>query len=111
MEVRITLSARLPIKLIKRKNWVVASCPILDVQSQGETIEKAKKNLTEALTLFFISCFERSTLDAVLKSCGFTPQRGKYVPPKTKHLTSQKDYINVPIPFLIKQNSRTRCHA
>jgi len=31
----------------------VALCPDLDVASQGDTIEEARKNLQEALELFF----------------------------------------------------------
>lgn len=31
----------------------VASCPEFDVASQGNTVEEARSNLTEALTLFF----------------------------------------------------------
>lgn len=31
----------------------VALCPELDVASQGETIEEARRNLQEALELFF----------------------------------------------------------
>jgi predicted RNase H-like HicB family nuclease len=31
----------------------VALCPELDIASQGETIEQARANLVEALTLFF----------------------------------------------------------
>lgn len=72
MQTKIVLNARLPLKFIRRKRGVIASCPVLDVHSQGETEEKAKKNLTEALTLFFVSCFEMGTLDAVLKQCGFS---------------------------------------
>ena len=71
MEVTIQFNAKLPIKITERKKWFVASCPILDVHSQGETETKAKKALREALSLFFLSCFERGTLDAVLKQCGF----------------------------------------
>jgi predicted RNase H-like HicB family nuclease len=33
----------------------VALCPELDIASQGETVESAKKNLIEALELFFES--------------------------------------------------------
>ncbi len=50
---------------------MVASCPPLDVYSQGKTEAQAKKNLVEALSLFLESCHERGTLDAVLKECGF----------------------------------------
>ncbi len=31
----------------------VALCPELDIASQGDTIEEARKNLTEAVELFF----------------------------------------------------------
>ncbi len=111
MAIKILFSAQLPLKLTKRKKWVVASCPILDVRSQGETEEKAKKNLIEALSLFFISCFERGTLDSVLKKCGFKPSREKITPKPGKRRKS-KNYIDVPIPFLVKQGShQSGCHA
>lgn len=51
------LFIRLPYSIKERANWYLASCPILDVHSQGETPEKAKKNLKEAISLFLISCF------------------------------------------------------
>jgi predicted RNase H-like HicB family nuclease len=62
---------KVPVKIAKRKRWVLASCPILDLHSQGETEKKARENLGEAMRLFFVSCFERGTLDKVLKKCGF----------------------------------------
>jgi len=31
----------------------VAICPEFDIASQGDTVEEARSNLTEALTLFF----------------------------------------------------------
>jgi predicted RNase H-like HicB family nuclease len=40
--------------LIEREeNGYVAICPEFDIASQGDTIEEARANLTEALTLFF----------------------------------------------------------
>ena len=110
MEIAVEFTAQLPIKFTHRKNWVVASCTILDVHSQGENERKAKKNLAEALSLFFISCFERGTLDAVLKQCGFKARR---LPPKpaAKPALAKENYINVPIPFLVKQTHQRLCHA
>lgn len=35
------------------ENGFTALCPELDIASQGDTIENAKKNLQEALELFF----------------------------------------------------------
>ena len=37
----------------KEGNEYVALCPELDIASQGETVSDAKKNLQEALELFF----------------------------------------------------------
>jgi predicted RNase H-like HicB family nuclease len=37
----------------KEDNEFVSLCPELDIASQGHTVEEAKRNLEEALTLFF----------------------------------------------------------
>jgi len=34
-------------------NGFTALCPEIDVASQGDTVEEAKRNLTEAVQLFF----------------------------------------------------------
>ena len=40
--------------IIEREdNMYVALCPELDIASQGETVEEARKNLSEAIELFF----------------------------------------------------------
>ena len=42
--------------IIEREEDVyVALCPELDIASQGDTVESARKNLVEALELFFES--------------------------------------------------------
>ena len=33
-------------------NWYVATCPELDIASQGKTVEEARQNLHEAVQLF-----------------------------------------------------------
>ena len=37
----------------RQDDWFVASCPELDIVSQGETIEAARSNLLEAVEGFF----------------------------------------------------------
>ena len=37
----------------KEGNGYVSLCPELDIASQGDTVSEAKKNLQEALELFF----------------------------------------------------------
>ena len=110
MKRDIQFNARLPIKITKRKKWVLASCPVLDIHSQGKTAEQAKANLSEALSLFFSSCFERGTLDAVLKQCGFKavqPGLPQYDHPQAKH----DNFISVPIPFLVDSAQRSQCRV
>lgn len=34
------------------EDWYVALCPELDIASQGESVEKARRNLIEAIELF-----------------------------------------------------------
>ena len=36
----------------RSEKWFVASCPELDVVSQGKTVEEARQNITEAVALF-----------------------------------------------------------
>ncbi|MDR2574583.1 MAG: type II toxin-antitoxin system HicB family antitoxin [Desulfovibrio sp.] len=52
--------------------WI-ASCPSLDIVTQGEDFERAEENLREALRLFFESCLKRGTLEQVLKDAGYSP--------------------------------------
>jgi len=44
---------RLTALITREDQWFVALCPELDVASQGESVEEARANLTEALELFF----------------------------------------------------------
>ncbi|MHC4974690.1 MAG: type II toxin-antitoxin system HicB family antitoxin [Planctomycetota bacterium] len=44
----------------------VALCPELDIASQGDTVENARANLVEALTLFFETA-DASEVDRRLK--------------------------------------------
>ena len=37
----------------REDDWFVATCPEVDVVSQGKTIEAARSNLLEAVELFF----------------------------------------------------------
>lgn len=37
----------------KDGQWYVAHCPELDIASQGKSVKEARKNLKEAIALFF----------------------------------------------------------
>lgn len=48
-----TKSIQLTAVIERDADWYVASCPEVDVVSQGRTIEEARANLLEAVELFF----------------------------------------------------------
>ncbi len=47
------MKRRLTAIIEREGNGYVSLCPELDIASQGDTIEEARKNLQEALELFF----------------------------------------------------------
>jgi predicted RNase H-like HicB family nuclease len=47
---------RLTALITREEDAYVALCPELDVASQGETVEAARNNLTEAVELFLETC-------------------------------------------------------
>lgn len=103
--LKMKLTLELPIRITKKEKWYVAACPALDVISQGETEEQAKKNLGEALHLFLVSCLERGTLDAVLRECGFAPSEAP-----TSEADPTEEKINIPLHLLAKFAESGQCH-
>ncbi len=106
--MRVLFTVKLPVKFIKKRKWYVATCPALDVVTQGETKKKAKENLAEALLLFMETCLENGTLDTVLKQCGFRPAKRKL-----KKLARPPEYLNIPIPLISStaDHVANTCHA
>ncbi len=103
MDNAIEITFHLPIRIVKKEQWHVASCPVLDVSSQGDSSVQAKYNLIEALTLFLTSCIERGTLNAVLAECGFRPQ--------SSSAPLQGDFVNIPVHLLQHSNTSSPCHV
>ena len=66
----IAMEFRVPARIRRKGKWFVSSCPLLDVHSQGHTRGEAERNLVDALTSFLIICYERGTLDEVLREAG-----------------------------------------
>ncbi len=101
----VTIEVKLPITIKKKAKVFISCCPPLDITTQGNTENEAKRNLAEAIKLFLITCFEKGTLDAVLKSCGFTSID------KSVKLPKDHRFITVPLPFMVKSHGQTVCHA
>jgi len=55
--------------------------------------KRSSKNLEDALELFLVSCFDRGTLDQVLKECGFRP----HFPSDHREVSRFDKTIDVPI--------------
>lgn len=98
MQPEIVFTVSLPFTIKKDGNYYISYCEVLDVWSQGKTQKKAEENLTEAVRLFLMNCFERGTLDKVLKECGFVPSKKSTI--KKQQIKSKKK-ISVPLPFVI----------
>jgi predicted RNase H-like HicB family nuclease len=100
IDMQIGIEFRLPARIHKKGKWYVSSCPSLDVHSQGHSKNEARQNLIDALGFFLESCFERGTLEEVLREAGFAPgvapraARGRVAKPE--------ESVTVPLPFMIR---------
>ena len=102
---RVYFQIKVPIKIKKKGDVYVSSCDVLDVHTQGYSEREAKGNLVEALKLFLVTCFERGTLDVVMRDCGFQPMKARMKPIKDHR------FVTVPIPFTATGNCLTECRA
>jgi len=107
MKSQVVFSFSFPYKIRKERNYFVTWCYPLDIFSQGKTPEEAINNLKTATRLFITSCYERGTLDRVLKDCGFIA----FTETKSKIPHKSKDpEISVPLPFIF-DTQLARCQG
>jgi len=95
----MTMEFDLPASIRKKGKWFISSCRALDVHSQGRTRQEAEHNLVDALASFLVSCYERGTLDTVLKESGFVPASEREASRKATPRGSVP--LRVPVPFVI----------
>jgi len=70
----IVKKARLFTAIIEKEESIyVAFCPELDVASQGNTVEEARKNLTEAVELFLETADPAEVADRLTNEIFITP--------------------------------------
>ena len=94
-----SMTLALPAEIRKKGKWYVACCPAFDVVTQGETAAKAKENLRDALREFLLSCFERQTIDAVLRAAGLMPV-SEYLPQAKPSKLRNVVPMEVEVPFI-----------
>ncbi len=75
-KTRDRIQATLPVIFLKEGGMFVAYCPLLDLSTCGETFDEAKKNVGEALDIFFEECVRRGTLNEALGSLGWQKVEG-----------------------------------
>ena len=60
----------------KEGGMYVSYCPELDMASCGKSIEDAKNNLKEVISINFVECKKMGTLDQLLQEAGFSEDQG-----------------------------------
>ena len=66
-------------EIFRENDLYVSLCPELNVSSFGETIEKAKCSLYEAVTAFVEECEAMGTLEEVMTEAGFIKEHDTWV--------------------------------
>ena len=99
--MQASMEFKLPAQVKKKGKWFISSCNLLDVHSQGHTREQAESNLKDALATFLLSCYERGTLEVVLREAGFVPAVGRQS--KSKPAMRARNEVTVPLPFSIER--------
>ena len=61
------------------RRWI-ATCPLIDVTSQGRTNAEARACLQEAVELWFESCIARGVLEQALREANFRPSISTVLP-------------------------------
>ncbi len=102
--ITVDVKLRAFVRKEKKTRWV-AVCPSVGVASQGQSAEQAKKELTEAVQLWFESCIERGTLERALQEANFRPvPSGEPVPAETEVVTvnRQQEADVLGDPFVVR---------
>jgi predicted RNase H-like HicB family nuclease len=76
-DMQASMEFKLPAQVRKKGKWFISSCNLLDVHSQGHTREQAERNLKDALATFLLSCYERGTLEIVLREVDLEPSHSE----------------------------------
>jgi predicted RNase H-like HicB family nuclease len=66
------MKIKLTEELWKEGNMYVSYCPELDIASCGETIEQAKKNLQQTISITIAETKKMGTFDQFLQEAGFS---------------------------------------
>lgn len=82
------------IELWQKGKWCIAKIPELDFISQGNTIDEAKANLKEVISIQFAEMKEMGTLEDYLAECGFVI-KGDSVEPENEIVGFERQVLQV----------------
>ncbi len=71
----------LPVIFMKEGKVFIAYTPALDLSAHGRSIDEAKKNFSEVLSLFLEELVEHDTLGRVLENMGWKKKQSQWQPP------------------------------
>lgn len=72
--IEIAVKYRGYVRLSDQTGNYVSWCPMLDIKSQGRSIEEARASLDDSVRLFVVHCFRRGILEEALKRRGLEEQ-------------------------------------
>jgi predicted RNase H-like HicB family nuclease len=109
MKSAIVVELTLPANVHRNDGWWIATCPVLDVCSQGGSRDEAMVNLEDAVVFFVESCVERGTLFEVLREAGFERvSEAETEPPAADQEDGDRLSVRVPLPFMVAKRSEPR---
>lgn len=79
--MRMKMSFKLPVTVLKEDKRFVVYSPIIDLSTSGKTFEEAHKRFLEAAYLFFEEIVSKNTLNEVLNELGWKKVKNDWQPP------------------------------
>lgn len=73
---------QIPVNFYEEGDLVIATSPALDITTQGENFDDARKNFDELLAIFFEEYDTDEKLEKVLLECGWSKVSNSYSPPR-----------------------------
>ncbi len=82
MKKNVIIKVMVEVLFTHEDDYVIATCPALNVSSYGKTEKEAKKNFDEAIEIFFEETNRKGTLEKNLVKNGWTLSPKSYDPPR-----------------------------
>jgi len=85
----------LPVNILREGSKFIAYTPALELSTEGNTFEEAKKNFEEAVLIFFEEITQEKKTEDALSSLGWVRVNAKFVPPTM--VSTQNETFSIPL--------------